>query len=364
MEVSKLGPAQILGIKSQQALSDDIGLVNAALADVWRRQGDNLDAWPPLAVEANALITAGKARTVARSEKYVATSMLVQGASRETVASLVPSSFVDISLRTGLPLLYHLLKSVPIAVKTAIANGNDFEQAKQSGWQTLSRIASNEVASANVQSTQAVIASTPSCGGYGRVLHPGACARCVILVDMDKWDFPRHPGCRCGIAPIAGEWGDNEEWAEHAFGPRYSSYSYFNALSREEQDRIFTKGGAQAIRDGANMWDVVNARRSARTKDGMRITYESTTRHGAFAHFRERNSHYWHMCERVYGKSRMRDFVKAGGRLLPEEIYKHARTREEALQGLWENGYLRVPNDKWGPDNKKPWLIDPPDWLE
>lgn len=36
---------------------------------------------------------------------------------------------------------------------------------------------------------------------------------------------------------------------------------YFESLDRAEQDKIFTKAGAQAIRDRADINQVVNARR-------------------------------------------------------------------------------------------------------
>lgn len=52
--------------------------------------------------------------------------------------------------------------------------------------------------------------------------------------------------------------------------------AWFASLSREEQDRQFTKSGAQAIRLGADISQVVNARRGAYglTPAGARITAE------------------------------------------------------------------------------------------
>jgi len=40
--------------------------------------------------------------------------------------------------------------------------------------------------------------------------------------------------------------------------------AYFRSLTREDQDKYFTTAGAQAIRDGADIGQVVNARRGAR----------------------------------------------------------------------------------------------------
>lgn len=48
--------------------------------------------------------------------------------------------------------------------------------------------------------------------------------------------------------------------------------AYFDSLSESEQSRIFTKSGAKAIRDGADMGRVVNARR------GMSSSYKRLDR--------------------------------------------------------------------------------------
>lgn len=50
--------------------------------------------------------------------------------------------------------------------------------------------------------------------------------------------------------------------------------AYFRSLSRAEQDRAFTAAGAEAIRLGADIGQVVNARRGARglTTAGARVT--------------------------------------------------------------------------------------------
>lgn len=107
------------------------------------------------------------------------------------------------------------------------------------------------------------------------------------------------------------------------FDPR----AYFDSLTEAEQDRIFTRAGAQAIRDGADINQVVNARRGMSTAagpagrrrlapdpSGRFTTSESTTR---------------------FGRARP-------GRLMPEEIYRQARSRAEAVALLRRNGYLRA----------------------
>jgi hypothetical protein len=124
-------------------------------------------------------------------------------------------------------------------------------------------------------------------------------------------------------------------------GPRgfVDGQTYFNSLSRREQERIFTIAGARAIRDGASITSVVNARRGMYTstayRQQVRATREGTTRRGAF-----------YRSERAAAIARGR--VPASGRgfqlraprLLPEEIYKLAASRDEAIAMLRRFGYL------------------------
>ena len=98
----------------------------------------------------------------------------------------------------------------------------------------------------------------PSVTGYVRVVSPGACARCAILAGrVYRWStgFLRHPRCSCGMVP-AGRGAD---------GLTASPRDLFDQLTPAEQDHRYTKAGAEAIRLGADMGRVVNARRGMST---------------------------------------------------------------------------------------------------
>lgn len=115
--------------------------------------------------------------------------------------------------------------------------------------------------------------------------------------------------------------------------------AYFSSLSAAEQNRIFTVAGAQAIRDGASITTVVNARRGMYTASAygraVRATREGTTRRGAF-----------YRAERL--RAIQRGLVPRSGRgfrlrtprLAPEEIYRLAGSRSEAIAMLHRFGYL------------------------
>lgn len=163
------------------------------------------------------------------------------------------------------------------------------------------------------------IASHPEVEGYVRMLNPPSCSRCIVLAGkFYRWNegFDRHPPtCDCRHIPaseaIAGDLRINPD-------------AYFHSLSRTEQDRIFTKAGAQAVRDGADLTQVVNARRGMqRAQIGGRdvlISLEGTTKRGR--------------------ASRARTGRNLSARLMPETIYDVGIDRDDVIRLLILNGFL------------------------
>ena len=170
-----------------------------------------------------------------------------------------------------------------------------------------------------------------------RVVRPPCCARCAILAGKkgsSRMKFLRHPGCDCTAIPVSEATSDMHKLFY------FDAKEYFDSLAPEQQAKVFTKAGARAIRDGADINQVVNARRGMKpiTSAGGRrrlITTEGTTKRGwASEYLREQ-----------YGAS----LQKAGGRyrrtsvarLMPEEIYRIAGDdRDLALSLLHKNGFL------------------------
>jgi hypothetical protein len=143
--------------------------------------------------------------------------------------------------------------------------------------------------------------------GYVRMLQLPSCPRCVILAGkFFRWNagFRRHPRCDCRHIPstenIAGD-------------VTTDPYEYFRSLDAAEQEKQFGKPAANAIRDGADIFQVVNANRG--TKPGGLITSEGTSRRGNF------------------GRGRP-------PRLTPEGIYAQGLPRTETLRLLEQNGYI------------------------
>lgn len=115
--------------------------------------------------------------------------------------------------------------------------------------------------------------------GYVRMLNPPSCSRCVVLAGrFYRWSegFQRHDMCDCVHIPAVEDVADDLTTDPKA---------YFDSLTREQQDEAFGIANAQAIRDGADMSQVVNATRNGGvfTADrGRRYTSIGTTRRGTF----------------------------------------------------------------------------------
>lgn len=216
------------------------------------------------------------------------------------------------------------------------------------------RIVAGLVADAGRSAMGAFTASRQETYGNIRQLTPPSCARCAILAGRwYRWSdgFQRHPGCDCVMipAPRSASLPDPNAAFERGEIGSYrtlpdGSQRFESGLSRRQ---------ARAIEDGADISQVVNARRGMQTVNfaGRRIqvTTEGTTSRGfAFdrliarggsrrvdAGFATRVTRNGRETRRV---SRT---VARAPRLSPEAIYRIAgESREEAIRLLRINGYI------------------------
>lgn len=111
----------------------------------------------------------------------------------------------------------------------------------------------------------------------------------------------------------------------------------FESLSKEEQDRAFGKAGAQAIRDGADMNAVVNARRKT---SGIKSAAENQLglirQQGILDEVRGLNGNPRITFSRTVSQNRRDKRV----RVMPETIYRVARDRDHAIELLKANGFI------------------------
>ena len=153
-------------------------------------------------------------------------------------------------------------------------------------------------------------AAVPAVDGWIRVVSPGACSRCIVLAGrFYAWNagFARHPLCMCSHAATSS-----------AVAAPESPAGVFDAMTAAEQDATFGKAGAAAIRAGADIGQVVNARRGMERAQGRAlVTREGVTAGG------------------VAGR-----LLGGRARLMPETIMELASDREEAVRLLRAHGYI------------------------
>lgn len=200
--------------------------------------------------------------------------------------------------------------------KERVAAGATASQALAAGGHWMSTAVGTLLSDTGRQSESLAIGVRPV-GGWVRMLNPPSCSRCVILAG--RWypkssGFSRHPRCDCRHIPASEAVGNDMT---------ISPVGYFDSLTATEQDATFTKAGAEAIRNGADVNQVVNARRGMQQAQvgGRQIltTTEGTTRRGSAS--RQRTG-------------------RTGARLMPETIAQIARGRDDYLRLLRLNGYL------------------------
>lgn len=279
-------------------------------------------------------VALGQAAAASGSDEYVSAVAVAEGDIPDVSGRVRVAAFTG-RAADGRPL-DSLLYLPVITTKESMAAGLDETESMMRGLNQLLRMAASEVADAGRGATGVAITASRTINGYVRVVNPPACARCIILAGKEfGWNagFQRHPKCDCVHLPA--KLIKKSSYRTRAYDPK----AYFQGLSRADQDRIFTISGARAIRDGASMSSVVNARRGMYTADAYRrtlaATREGTTRRGAF-----------YRAERAAAIARRR--VPASGRgfqlrtprLLPEEIYRLAGSRDEAIAMLRRFGYL------------------------
>lgn len=180
----------------------------------------------------------------------------------------------------------------------------------------VEQLVESEVQDAGRTASQTEFVARPEWTNYVRMLTPPSCDRCTILagrIYRDLEAFQRHPRCDCVMVPV-------DSWeSAHDRGLITSPMEAFD----KGQVTGLSKADTQAIRDGADITAVVNAKSGITTADvfGKRVkaTTQGTTRRAAW---------------RRANPTRL-------VRLRPESIYQFATDREDAIRLLRLYGYIK-----------------------
>jgi hypothetical protein len=223
---------------------------------LWSRMDiHNLDwSWESVAPLMVAQVAAAQVAAASLSAPYL-NAIDRSYAYKPLPASIPPASFANVmgDGREVGPALFGAVTNT----KTAIGKGMAPAQAFQIGANFVAVVASAALHDA-ARNADRVLSIGKGYTRYIRVVNGSACSRCAILAGMYSAEeaFLRHASCQCGTAPIQID-------GKIPSGFHDSPLSYFDSLSTAEQDRRFTRAGAEAIRQGANPTSVVNVRRGA-----------------------------------------------------------------------------------------------------
>ena len=273
-----------------------------------------------------ALVAAAQLEAATRAGEYVPAAVEAQGGISEAAGVLVPAVLSGIASdgRELATLLY-----VPVLrAKQLIGDGATLPDALGEAGRQLAMLVSTQVADAGRVAASVAMTADRAIAGYERIVNPPACSRCIILAGrLYTWSrgFQRHPRCDCVHKTVT-----HEQWRTENLGndPR----KLFDAMSRAEQDRVFGRAGAEAIRHGADIAQVVNARRGMATAGGRRFTSEGATARGLAGR------RLGELAKQPGGGLYRRSQIP---RLMPEQILLEAAgDRDEAIRLLRRFGYL------------------------
>lgn len=270
------------------------------LARLWRLidPGNIARSWQSLVPQALAVLSTSQATAAASSGVYVGDVTAEYGLA-DLHPRVNPGAFAGIA-SDGRPLA-SLLFEPAITTLGQIGQGASPARGLASGRFVLDMIGRTQVADAGRVADGVAITARPQLHGYVRMIVGKTCSRCLILAGrVYRWNqgFQRHPRCDCRHVPVAEDVpGD----------VRTDPKAYFDALDAHGQEELLGHAGAQAVREGADIAKVVNARRGMYTADGKLFTHEAAGRRP---------------------------------RIMPEQIYRDAGDRADAIRLLRLHGYL------------------------
>lgn len=263
------------------------------------------------------------------ADAYLNDVLDAQGADPAAEAQVNPGAFSDLTDGGG-----SWLQGLVFAANSVRLPGVEWWTRFQFVAGSIVVTGLNDVARGAVQSG---MQARPAVLGYVRMLRGTSCARCAILAGRRYHSavaFKRHKRCDCVHVPDTEDTGG--DWTT-------DPNRYFRRLSRDEQDRLFTKAGAEAIRLGADMSQVVNARKgiSVARAYGQEVlrTLEGTTKRGIAGQRLAAEGF-----SKTSGLKSSKYAFARTPRLLPDEIFLQAERlgwdRAETLRQLRRFAYV------------------------
>lgn len=291
-----------------QIVEEALGLLDPAI----RKGKRSPDSWRDSIQAIGNRLLLLQVLAVSYSDAYLNDVLEAQNANGGSEGRVNPQAFADLTDGGG-----SWLQGLVFAP-------NSVRPVQGSDWTRFAFVANSIVKTGIGDTARAAVQSgmqaRPAVTSYVRMLQGTSCARCAILAGRhykSSVAFNRHKRCDCIHIPSAES--DDADWTVN---PK----TYFRSLSTEDQDRLFTAAGAEGIRHGADMAQVVNARQGITVAQAfgeqVQATTVGTTRRGLAG-------------QRLQGRT---------PRLLPDEIFLQAERlgwdRAEVLRQLRRFAYV------------------------
>lgn len=317
---------------SRQQMAE-VDAATRAVVQQWRRVGTNFDAgWSLIQPTVLAIVLEAQRRVIERADAYVPAVLEDTGQTRalDTDADVQTGRLVGVT-GSGAPVA-QTLSVAPIRAKQAVERGSTAHQALQFTQSWVAGVTLTVLAD-TIRGAEGLNRWNHRVG-YIRMVNGGACGRCVILAGRfyrTNAGFLRHPRCQCTHVPasesLAADWQTDPT-------------SYFDSLDEAGQAKLVgSQANAQAVRDGADIGQVVNAYGKSA---GMSFAQKSpivreVRRDGTvdkFSLVTSRSSSF------RSARTARQSSGFSGLRLMPESIYRTAPNRAEALRLLRINGWI------------------------
>lgn len=323
-------PEAVAHMEARQRLARATAL---ATHGIWRRlDQDNLyQSWLGLAGDVLAVVMGGQTAAAQMTGPWLNGLLGPENDDRPDAGGVIPEAFAGVD-GAGRPLGGVLMAPIWTALRLVTA-GKPIIQALVAGRSMLDAVVRTAVADTGRAADSAAMTARPGVTGYIRVVEAGACSRCLILAgneyQTDK-AFLRHPRCNCGMEPVT---------RQHR--PRPASPDELVAdMSEAQRRKTFGEAGAKALADGADLGQLVNARRGmsgASVLGGRPVTTTEGTVRGEF---RRQEFRRLQQAGAIPRGQSIRGFRPTQPRLMPEEIYRQADNRQHAVQLLRQHGYI------------------------
>lgn len=297
--------------------------VVSTLSGLWSSLGDDFDAgWAQIRDQASLAVIGGQLRTATAAPIYLDALMSIEGVTPEATEQVAVRDFAGITA-SGMSVEQALTTAVIVA-KQGVGSGLFPAQARARGLSQLTMIGATAVQDAGRGCMQSRMLLEPQVSGYVRYVRLPACGRCIVQAGKffhKNTGFQRHPRCDCQHRPLVGDHRDRSIEQD----PR----ELYDSMTPQQQVNAVGGAAAHAIREGADLGQVVNAR-SGMQAAGQHVTTSGTTVRGTF------------------GK-RQDDLAKRGGRyrstgkprLSPQGVAYHAHGDPVVYRRLLkEQGYI------------------------